>query len=146
SSASAQGYQVDDLGNLFGDFGANGLWRWGGSWTQLSSADPTRIAVASNGRLFAGFSGGLWTWSSATGWAFLSSAVASELDSADGTLFACFASGTWRWAAGGGWTFLSSARAEQGAAADGGSFFADFGASGLWRWTTAGWTQLSSAN
>jgi hypothetical protein len=146
------------------DYGGSGVWRYtpgnGGGWVQLTAANPDAngLAVANGGNTVVadfGAGGGLWRWTSSGGWVQMSGVDTEGLQLNDnGDLFADFgaAGGLWRWSAPpSGWVQLSGLNAEQissHSSASGPSILAaDFGASGLWRWTPAvGWMMLSVAN
>jgi hypothetical protein len=126
------------------DFNAGGLWRWNGTWQQLSSANPIEIDTDDFGNVVASFPGGLSRWVPGSGWSPLSSAVPQQTElTANGVIFSDFASsGLWRWA--GSWQWLSSGNATDLEVSDNGSAFAEFG-DGLWRWSAGSWLHLSSA-
>ena len=117
---------------LIVDFGASGVWVYsgfpgGGTWNQISGANPTWIISV------------LWG------------------DTADEEIIGDFGSlGLWTWnytGYPGSWTQLSGVSPDQGFALDDDAdgkqeIQLDFGATGLWRYDldTAAWVQLSSLN
>jgi hypothetical protein len=89
---------------------------------------------------------GVWRWDSVLGWGHISNMEATQLavDGA-GDVFGKFADGLWRWdATTMGWQKLSGLSVTEFQVTSGGVLYADFGMMGTWRWSFAGWQQITS--
>lgn len=156
---------IDGTGGdeLAGDFGATGLWLYGGgAWQILSGVNPEGTAAAEvdadGSQEIAGDFGtyGLWLYNGGT-WTCLSginpdNAIAADLDG-NGTqeIIGDFAAlGVWKWSAG-TWSQLSAVNPDAMLAANtdgaaGQELVVDFGAAGLWLLHGATWSQVSPNN
>ena len=92
------------------------------------------------------YDNGVWSYTTGSGWSFLTSAQAQQLDVTDnGTVYGKFSDGLWRHTSAGGWSKLSNLNVQSFQVTDDGILYGDFGASGVWRWNTGGgWLQISS--
>jgi hypothetical protein len=145
-------------GIVAGEFPGNGLWRIGdpaaagGGWFQLSSANAVSFALDDQGDTVASFQNtGVFLYQDATGWQFLSPAVAAQVSiSVTGdSLAAVFqGNGVWRYMLQGGlvgWQQLTPAAPSAVSVGPGGVVVCSFG-NGLWIYQNAsGWTQLTPA-
>jgi hypothetical protein len=143
SNLQTDQFQVTPGGVLYGDFGAQGVWRWSNSgWMNLSGLNPVFIAVSDSDAFFGRFdqSGaqGVWRWTPTAGWSVLTSSLPLVLqtDSAGdfvGMFTAAGQEGTWRWSPTAGWARLSTAVPAASIAVSGnGTIFENRGVNGLW--------------
>lgn len=146
------------------DFGTAGIYLYnGGSWTQLSGANPEGLMAVdvdadSVAELLADLgAGGLWLWNAGI-WNQISgvnvegmAAGDVDADGADEVVGDFGAVGMWLYN-GRSWSQLSGVNADYIDCANldgsgGEEIVGDFGATGLWLWSqTGGWLQLSGVN
>jgi hypothetical protein len=127
---------------LFGDFGASGIWMWNGVlWTQLTTSNPENM-VPSDPMLFGDF--GIWglhQWDGAE-WTQLTPADPENMVISGSMLFGDFGIwGLYQWD-GAKWTQLTPADPEN-MVISGSMLFGDFGIWGLYQWNGIEWAQLS---
>jgi hypothetical protein len=95
------------------------------------------------------YTDGVWRWDSSAGWAHLTNMQATILHVDDaGDVYGQYTDGLWRWGASTGWAHLESTSG-MGTAKDfqvtsSGVLYADFGTSGIWRWSFDGWQKISN--
>jgi hypothetical protein len=129
--------------NLYADFGTQGLWKYDGSWAQITVADAN-ILSSWDQKLIANFPGdGLWQYDGTTWKQINSNDTAQALIEAPAYLYADYG-------AGGLWTYISSW--ERITSADAnllgsymGSVVANFpGHGGLYKNNGSGWVPMTS--
>jgi hypothetical protein len=90
---------------------------------------------------------GVWRYDTSTGWSHISNeqpAGPMALDG-NGDVYGTFSDGLWRWDAGtSGWQKLSGLKPLEINVTAGGVLYGVFANDGLWRWSFAGWQQLSA--
>jgi hypothetical protein len=142
SNLLVDSFQVTADGVLYGDFGAQGVWRWSNSgWMKLSGLNPQGIAVSDSDAFFGAFNTGTqgtWRWTVSTGWSLLTGSLPSQVLADDagnfiGLYTASGQQGTWRWSPSSGWARLSTAAPYVDDVSDNGTIFEYRSGSGIWR-------------
>ena len=133
--------------DLYGDFGALGLWKWNGAaWTLLSSSNPESMVV-SGSDLYGDFGAlGLWKWNGAA-WTLLSSSNPESMVVSGSYLYGDFgALGLWKWNGAKTPANLPSSSNPESMVVSGSLLYGNFGVAGLWKRNGAAWVQLSWSN
>jgi lysophospholipase L1-like esterase len=132
---------------LYGDFGASGIWQWNGTvWSQVTAANPENL-LAGGSTLYGDFGVyGVYSWNGIS-WTQLAAANPENLLVSGSNLYGDFGvNGTYLWN-GTIWTQLTAANPEN-LLISGSNLYGDFGDSGIWKWNNAGtvWTKLGTLN
>jgi hypothetical protein len=129
---------------LYADFAGYGIWKWDGTWSQVTPNVPTAMAV-SGSLLYGNFGtgAGIWKWDGTT-WSQVIPNVPTAMAVSGSLLYGNFGTGAgiWKWD-GTTWSQVTP-NAPTAMAASGSLLYGNYGTgAGIWKWDGTTWSQVT---